>query len=40
MFPKLCPYSWEEIENPNFFPGEITDSERDLLAMYGISAES
>ncbi|MFB2892779.1 DUF29 domain-containing protein [Aerosakkonemataceae cyanobacterium BLCC-F50] len=40
IFPKLCPYSWEEIENPNFFPGDITDSDRDLLAIYGISTES
>ncbi|MFB2875955.1 DUF29 domain-containing protein [Floridanema aerugineum] len=40
IFPKLCPYSWEEIENPNFFPGDIADSDRDLLAIYGISPES
>ncbi|OKH39458.1 hypothetical protein NIES2119_06920 [[Phormidium ambiguum] IAM M-71] len=35
-FPKSNPYSWEEVENQNFFPGDITDSDRDLLGIYGI----
>ena len=35
-FPKNNPYSWEEIENQNFFPGDITDSDRNLLGIYGI----
>jgi hypothetical protein len=26
-FPSSCPYSWEEIENDNFFPGIDYDSE-------------
>lgn len=39
-FPSKIPYAWEQIENPNFFPGDITDSSRDLLATYGISPES
>ncbi|OKH30028.1 hypothetical protein NIES2119_31630 [[Phormidium ambiguum] IAM M-71] len=39
-FPSEIPYTWEQIENPNFFPGDITDSSRDLLAIYKISPES
>lgn len=39
-FPSETPYAWEQIENPNFFPGDITDSSRELLATYGISPES
>jgi hypothetical protein len=39
-FPKDNPYLWEDLENPNFFPGDITDSDRDLLLIYGISLES
>ncbi|MBE9224598.1 DUF29 domain-containing protein [Phormidium sp. LEGE 05292] len=37
VFPSQIPYSWELIDNPNFFPGRCIDSDRDLLASYGIS---
>ncbi|MFB2833286.1 DUF29 domain-containing protein [Floridanema evergladense] len=36
-FPNEIPYSWELIDNPNFFPGRLIESDIDLLAIYGIS---
>ncbi|MFB2837078.1 DUF29 domain-containing protein [Floridanema evergladense] len=39
-FPSEVPYSWELINSPEFFPGEITDKDRDLFERYGISPKS
>lgn len=36
-FPSEVPYSWELIINPDFFPGDITDENKELLELYGIS---
>jgi len=38
-FPSEIPYTWEQIENQNFYPGLLNDSNRDLLALYGIGYE-
>lgn len=38
-FPSEIPYNWEEIENQNFYPGLLNDSDRDLLELYGIGYE-
>lgn len=35
-FPSVNPYSWEEINNPEFYPGEITIEGNELLERYGI----
>lgn len=36
-FPSQVPYSGELISNGDFFPGELTDADRELLTLYGIS---
>lgn len=36
-FPSEIPYSWESINDPNFFPGRLTEKSNDLLELYGIS---
>ncbi|MFB2895252.1 DUF29 family protein [Aerosakkonemataceae cyanobacterium BLCC-F50] len=30
-FPSEISYTWQEIENPDFFPGVMSDSDTDLL---------
>ena len=36
-FPSQVSYSWELISNSDFFPGELTNTDRELLELYGIS---
>ncbi len=36
-FPSEIPYAWDQMQDPSFFPGDVTDLGRDLLMVYGIS---
>jgi NAD dependent epimerase/dehydratase family enzyme len=39
-FPSQVPYTWEQIENQDFLPGFLTDSDKDLLKLWDWNLKS